>query len=83
MEPTLEITCKWRSIWYSRYLRGVEIVDSENAVRNVYRHRDSGQIRVYSRERGYPLDGRIVSVNGKESIPVEARGRWGRLHIEK
>ena len=78
MKP-INLNVTWRAVWYSRYLRGVELSWNTNArIERVYRHFRTGQLRVYASSS---LDGDSISVNGEAAVTVWARGRFGKLYI--
>ena len=78
MHPDTEtVRVVWRSVWYSRYLRG-SIMRSSRAIERIYKHKDSGQIRIYSAVDWHNVQ---LSVNEHEAIRMESRGRFGKLYI--
>ena len=78
----MNVTVKWRPIWYSRYLRGKIIVASLDTpqIEQIYKRKSTGQIRLYS---DHDFDGKDLSVNGDTFITMRARGRFGRLYIQE
>ena len=65
-------------IWFSRYERG-EIASGHTAgIDRIFRHKKSGQIRVYSDSN---LDGTRVRVNGGNRVTLRPRGRHGKLYL--
>ena len=83
MNSTINITLIWIAPkWWSRYERG-KFVGSHTVFKQIWRKPTTGEIRIYSHQRGWPLDGVSVSVNGAPSVKVHRRGRFGRLHISE
>ena len=78
----MEVTVTWKSIWYSRYFRGVNLIASPDTphIERIYRHGPTGQIRLYS---DHDFDGKGLSVNGGERIIMRSRGRFGQLYIQE
>ena len=78
MHPDPEtVRVVWRSVWYSRYLRG-SIMRSTRAIERIYKHKGTGQIRLYSAVDWHNV---LLSVNENEAIRMESRGRFGKLYI--
>ena len=78
----IELTVIWHRIgypgmWFSRYERG-ESKGKASGVDKIYRHKKSGQVRVYS-DRG--LDGRKLRINGDRAGTLRPRGRFGKLYL--
>ena len=84
----IALTVEWRDRWHwwhamypSAYAKG-EIAEPRHrvtpVVAEIYRHKKSGQIRVYS---DYNLDGRLLRVNGERRVTLRPRGRHGRLYL--
>ena len=81
MNKTISISLRWLpSRWWSKYERGV-LSTPHKEVKQIWRKPSTGEIRVYSHDKGNPLHGASVSVNGDPAIKVYKRGRFGRLHI--
>ena len=83
MIKTISISLKWSPRkWWSRYERGKLLsLMPHREVKQILRKPTTGEIRVHSHERGWPLHGTAVIVNGETAIKVYKRGRFGRLHI--
>ena len=81
---TLTLNVKWKPIRFSKYLRGVvqlsTPVQDRMMVGRIFKHSESGQIRIYS---GMNLDYVRVVVNDGSPKIMRARGRFGRLHISE
>ena len=73
----IDVRVVWRSVWYSKYQRGT-ILASAAPIDRIYRHKKSGQIRLYSPQ---DLDGRQIAVNDAAPVTVRSRGRFGKLYI--
>ena len=75
----MRVECIWRPIPFSKYDRG-QITGVEGfAVERIYRNRNTGQVRFYSKQ---DMDGRVVMVNGTQHV-FHARGRFGMLYISE
>ena len=75
----IQLSVTWKRIWYNpRYERG-QIQGDPHGVNRIYRHRKSGQIRLYSDLR---LEGAgVLSVNGEAPVTLTKRGRFGKLYL--
>ena len=75
----LDLIVTWRSTWYpfSRYERG-EITGERFGVNRIYRHKKTGQVRIYS---DLNMDGRKIAVNGGPAVTMRPRGRFGKLYL--
>ena len=81
MNATINISLRWLPArWWSRYKRG-KLIGSHSVIKQIWLKPTTGEIRIYSHERGWPLDGVSVSVNGATVVKVHRRGRFGKLHI--
>ena len=78
MHPDPEtVSVVWRSVWYSRYLRG-SIMRSSRAIERIYKHKGTGQIRIYS---AVDWHYQKLSVNEGPTVTMKSRGRFGKLYI--
>ena len=59
----INITVSWRSVWYSKYLRGT--IEGDGTIDKIYKNSHTGQVRLYSDE---DLDGERLSINRSEPI---------------
>ena len=67
----------WHRMYPSAYAKG-RIVGESFMVDQIYRHKQSGQIRLYS---GVNMDGEKLSVNGEPPVTLRPRGRFGKLYL--
>ena len=74
----IQLSVTWKRIWYNpRYERG-QIRGDKMGVWKIYRHRKSGQVRIYAHLN---LEGRQLSVNGEPLVTLRKRGRFGKLYL--
>ena len=78
----INLSVVWKRIWYNRiwfspYEHG-KIAGDKFGVSKIYRHKKSGQIRLYS---NYDKDGVKLSVNGESAVTMKKRGRFGKLYL--
>ena len=66
----------WHGMYPSRYAKGV-IGGDDRGVDEIYRHKKSDQIRLYS---DLDLDGVEIAVNGRR-VTLNRRGRTGTLYL--
>ena len=86
-QNTLYLTVQWRKPWlyfWNRYEVG-EILKKSGAhsgvdIKKIHRKAD-GQIRIETRDSGWPLNSVSVSINASAPVSVKGKGRSGRLHI--
>ena len=67
----------WHRIHPSAYAKG-DIAELDTGVTDIYRHKTSGRIRLYS---DLWMDGHQVSVNGEAAVTLRQRGRFGKLYL--
>ena len=79
------MTVEWRDRWQwwhrmhpSAYANGVVTTPRAWGTLEIYKHKTSGQLRLYSTNE---LDGTKVSVNGETAQVLRSAGRFGRLYI--
>ena len=80
----LNLTVTWQDRWQwwhkihpSGYAKG-QIAGPMHGVLEIYRHKKSGQIRVYSDQA---LDGEKLAVNGDKPVTLRPVGRFGKLYL--
>ena len=78
----LNLTVTWKRIWYNRfwwspYERG-EIRGQDIGINKIYRHKKSGQVRLYS---NIDFNGAKVRINGQPFVTMRKRGRFGKLYL--
>ena len=80
----LNLTVTWRDKWQwwhgkypSRYSKGAG-VSAVPWVSSIYKHKETGQIRLYS---DLNMHGELVSINGTQPVRLESRGRFGKLYL--
>ena len=79
----LTVSVEWTSVWYSAWLRGRMTGGDVGQIERIYKHDRTGQIRVYSKARGWPFNEATISVNGGNPITLYRRGGSGRLHLSR
>ena len=70
---------EWRKRWMSQWMGGHGI--AHTSIKAVYKHARTGQVRIYSVEKGWPLDGEMIAINGQVARLIRGAGRFGRLHF--
>ena len=80
----ISLTVKWQDRWHwwhrmhpSAYAKGTGLRGEPN-IYEIYKHKKSGQIRLYSYLN---MDGRKLSINGLPAITMRPRGRFGKLYL--
>ena len=86
----LTLSVSWHKRWFSRYLGGHITSLSAPAgqgrpptIKGIYKHSRTGQVRIYTHDRGWPLTDATISINGQDEQTILGVGRWGRLHFVK
>ena len=81
----INLTVTWRDRWHwwhgkypSRYAKGELTGGFMFGFGSIYRHKQSGQIRLYSDAN---MDGQRVSINGGPPVTLRPRGRFGKLYL--
>ena len=80
----INLTVQWQDRWQwwhrihpSAYAKGV-IDGRTHGVDEIYKHKASGQIRLYT---DLGRDGEQVSINGAPAVTLRSRGRFERLYL--
>ena len=78
----LNLNVTWKRIWYnaiwfSLYER-VKIHGQNMGINKIYRHKKSGQARIYC---NIDFHGHRLSINGLPPVTMRRRGRFGKLYL--
>ena len=84
----INLTISWYNRWFSKYLGGritsVSAPAGQSkppAIKAIYKHAQTGQVRIYTHDKGWPVDGATIAINGLPAHSIRRAGRLGRLHI--
>ena len=79
----IELTVEWLDRWHwwhamhpSAYAKGD--IAGVTPVQEIYRHKRTGQVRVYSAN---DLHGRLLRINGGRMVELRRAGSHGRLYL--
>ena len=80
----MELEVIWKPRWYrfSRYAKAEIVSGNDGSIATLYKHKRTGVHRLYTHNKGWPLDGKTISING-ETVLFRRAGYYGKLHIQR